>query len=122
MCCQRHLLCVLVQLWLRFGYELNLGASLGMEVQYQAWGLRSSRMRQRMIREGTRTVAASQKNRVPSHGNDHTACQTASLFVPRACVVRSMDCAWIASGSVGTYASRWAGIVLYCTVLYVHTQ
>lgn len=73
-----------------------------------------------MTRARTRTVAV-------SHNQEHNHEQrprpltmamtrTHCLFVPRAWMVRSMDCAWIAPGSVGTSAGRWGGIILYCTV------
>lgn len=67
-------------------------------------------------RERTRTVAVSHDHERdhdqrpcpldPMMGHDRTRWVGDYLFVPRAWMVRSMDCAWIAPGSVGTLAGR----------------
>lgn len=65
--CQRHLLWLLVQLWLKLCYGLEPGSVLGGANAVPKSGfLWSHRMRSRTIRERTRTVAVSH-----DHGHNH---------------------------------------------------
>lgn len=127
--CQRHLLCLLVQVWLKFCHGPESGCILGAEVLLygslpgRLWGSKSSRMRLRMIRERGLGLWLSATTTSVTTTNDHAPLDPKVgdyLFVPRAWMVRSMDCAWIAPGSVWHIGGQMglAKMRGYCAILY----
>lgn len=64
--CQRHLLCLLVKLWLKLCCGLEAGCFLAWKCCTKYWGCDRVRMRLRTIRERTRTMAVSH-----NHGHNH---------------------------------------------------